>query len=211
MNTSKQEFLSALLDDEAGSFEQRRLLDELKQDKELGQTLSRYALIGEAMRTKTTVAAKKSLLDGIHAELYDEPAFNVEPIQLPLPAANQEPARANRPAKRAPVWRYALAASALMAVVGGVWVIQNQNSQSHFETLAQLPSAAVQPALMKANPQPTTVASTETAGKEQSITNSRLDPQTREMIKMYMAQHVKYASTTAIVPSVRAVSNSDDY
>ena len=50
MNTSKTEFLSALLDDEAGEFEQRRLLDELNKDAELGQTLSRYALMAEVMR-----------------------------------------------------------------------------------------------------------------------------------------------------------------
>ena len=50
MNTSKTEFLSALLDDEAGEFEQRRLLNELNKDAELGQTLSRYALMGEVMR-----------------------------------------------------------------------------------------------------------------------------------------------------------------
>ena len=51
MNTSKNEFLSSLLDDEAGDFEKRRLLDELTKDDELAQTFTRYALMGEVMRT----------------------------------------------------------------------------------------------------------------------------------------------------------------
>ncbi|WP_020393902.1 sigma-E factor negative regulatory protein [Thiolinea disciformis] len=210
MNTSKHEFLSALLDDEVGSFEQRRLLDELKQDHELGQAFSRYALIGEAMRSKKTIVAKRSLLDGIHAELYDEPALKVEPIKLP---AAKESAAARAAVKRAPIWRYAMAASAVLALVGGIWVIQQQNNAQQQATLAQVPATpTVKPAVIKGEPQPALAASTvRESNKDQQIANNRLDPQTREMIKMYMAQHVKYASTTAIVPSVRAVSNSDDY
>ena len=54
MNVTKHELLSALLDDEAGEFERRRLLSELQQDQELSSTWQRYALTGELLRNKKT-------------------------------------------------------------------------------------------------------------------------------------------------------------
>jgi len=67
---SLTEHLSALLDDEAGSFEQRRVLDELGSDEDLRQKLSSYALIGEVMRTaETTATANSDFLAGIHSKI----------------------------------------------------------------------------------------------------------------------------------------------
>lgn len=57
--------------------EQRRLLDELSKDAELGNTFSRYALIGEVMRSKAKpVVASKDFLANIHAGLADEPVYD---------------------------------------------------------------------------------------------------------------------------------------
>ncbi len=46
---SLAEHLSSVLDDEAGSFEQRRVLDELKSSEDLNNKLSHFAFIGESM------------------------------------------------------------------------------------------------------------------------------------------------------------------
>lgn len=51
---SLNEHLSALLDDESGAFEERRVLDELKSDTALSTKLANYALIGETMRAGET-------------------------------------------------------------------------------------------------------------------------------------------------------------
>ncbi len=86
-------------------------------------------------------------------------------------------------------------AAAVVAVVGGTLLLNQPSQQT--EVVA---SAPIQPAdlVQLAQAQPIRSA-------------NQLDPQSRDVLKQYVAQHVKYASTTAIVPSVRAVSYSNDY
>lgn len=50
MTANKYEHLSALVDDEAGEFEGRRLVEELSKNAEVRARWARYHLIGEAMR-----------------------------------------------------------------------------------------------------------------------------------------------------------------
>ena len=77
MNTSKHEFLSAWLDDETGTFEQRRIVDELHKDEALAHTMSRYALMVELMRKPeaTPVITANAFLSRMQLALEDEPAY----------------------------------------------------------------------------------------------------------------------------------------
>lgn len=205
MNASKEECLSAVLDDAADGIERKSILNVLREDAELGNTLSRYALIGEVMRSSTKpVVVKTDFLAGIHAGLEDEPVYDEKVIDLAshpkLKRDTQEPViprsqQLNRPKKQV-YMKFGLAtAAAVVAVVGGTLLL-NQPSQKT-EVIA---SAPIQPAdlVQLAQAQPIRSA-------------NQLDPQSRDVLKQYVAQHVKYASTTAIVPSVRAVSYSNDY
>lgn len=194
MNASKEEFLSALLDDEAGKFEQYRLLDELSKNAELGNTFSRYALIGEIMRSNVKpVVAGKDFLAGIHAGLEDEPVYDEKVIDLASRTA-KTPAKSSSSNQRY-VKFGAAAAVAVAAVVGGTIFLQQPSHQA--EVLATVP---IQPAALVQLAQAQPIRSA-----------NQLDPQRRDVLKQYVAQHVKYASTTSIVPSVRAVSYSNDY
>lgn len=73
MNTNKHEYLSAVIDGEAGKFEQRRILDELKKDTDLQSTFSHYALIGEVMREgDPSVVIKPDFLASVQNRLLVE-------------------------------------------------------------------------------------------------------------------------------------------
>ncbi|HPY41303.1 MAG TPA: hypothetical protein PLM98_12355, partial [Thiolinea sp.] len=88
------------------------------------------------------------------------------------------------------------AAVAAVAVVGGTLLIKPSTPQPEAVAVA----APIQPAALVQLAQAKPIRSA-----------NQLDPQSRDVLKQYVAQHVKYASTTAIVPSVRAVSYSNDY
>lgn len=195
MNASKEEFLSALLDDEAGNFEQRRLLDELSKDADLGDTFSRYALIGEVMRSNTKpVVARKDFLASIHAGLEDEPVYDAKVVEL---SARTASAVVKTPNSQQRYMKFGMAAAvAAVAVVGGTMLLKQPSTQS-----AKLAATA-----------PTQAAALVQLAQAKPVRSAnQLDPQSRDVLKQYVAQHVKYASTTAIVPSVRAVSYSNDY
>ncbi|SIT65903.1 sigma-E factor negative regulatory protein RseA [Ectothiorhodosinus mongolicus] len=72
MSVSKEERLSALIDGEAGAFEQRRLMDELQHDAELRGRYSRYHLMGDVMRGARW-QADTDLSARIQAAMADEP------------------------------------------------------------------------------------------------------------------------------------------
>ncbi len=192
MNTSKTEFLSALLDDETGEFEQRRLLDELKKDDELGDTLSRYAFIGEAMRAGNSgqrMGNGTSLLSRIQAELDDEPVYT-----LPVVSAKPHKTYSYR------TLGMGMAAAVAVVAVGGVLFLQQPHPSDKQASVAVVPASA--PAVQA-------LASAEEVDvRIRQI--GQIDPQTRDVLKQYVAQHVKYASTTAIAPSIRAVSYANE-
>jgi sigma-E factor negative regulatory protein RseA len=195
MNTSKEEFLSALLDDESGEFERRRLLDELKKDDALGQTLSRYAFIGETMRASKgqPMGQGVSLLSRIQEELADEPAYVQDNI-IAMPAAAK---KATASPSRVQAYRWfgmGMAATVAAVAVGGL-LFFNQPTTPNAQMAATLPAAAS-----------TLVADADT--RIQQV--GRVDPQTRDILKQYVEKHVKYASTTVIAPSIRAASYAND-
>jgi sigma-E factor negative regulatory protein RseA len=197
MNASKEEFLSALLDDEADNFGQRRLLDELSKDADLENTFSRYALIGEVMRSNTkstVVVARKDFLAGIQLGLEDEPVYDEKVVEFARPAIKADVKLPNMNQRYV---KYGMAAAvAAVAVVSGTMLLKKPSPTPEALAAAQ----PIQPAALVQLAQAAPIRSA-----------NQLDPQSRDVLKQYVAQHVKYASTTAIVPSVRAVSYSNDY
>lgn len=196
MNTIKEELLSAFLDDESGEFERRRLLDELKKDDEMGETLSRYAFIGETMRAGKGQAMGQgvSLLSRIQDELADEPAYTQDNVvQLPVRATSS----------KVHSYRWlgmGMAATVAAVAVGGVL----------FFTQPDKPNAQMAAALPAAETVTTTVVADASSTDVRIQQVGRIDPQARDILKQYVAQHVKYASTTVIAPSIRAVSYAND-
>ena len=133
-NVSLNEHLSALLDDEAGAFEQRRILDELtindSANQALSQKLASYSLIGESMRSAsssdTTIIADSSFLANIHAQIDAEPEYD----QVQLKEENTTQPAANNKSWLRPVGGFALAASVAAIAVIGVQNYQQTNASS---------------------------------------------------------------------------------
>ncbi|MCG5509390.1 sigma-E factor negative regulatory protein [Ectothiorhodospira lacustris] len=73
MTTTKEERLSALVDDEAEAFESRRLLDELAKNPEDLARWGRYHLIGDVMRGNLDRTAPPDFSARIMAAVAEEP------------------------------------------------------------------------------------------------------------------------------------------
>ncbi|MCK5812681.1 MAG: sigma-E factor negative regulatory protein [Cocleimonas sp.] len=185
MSTTITEHLSAVLDGEAGEFEQRRLLDELGKDNDLQASLACYALIGETMRDeKQSSIAGSSFLQGIHDEIKAEPEYShVEVTEKKV-------------SNGSPVWIRPLTGFAMAASVAAIAFIGLQSSVT-------LTGNTATP-LVVANQQ---VKATSTM----VATTSYPDARTRTLYKRYMDSHAKYDATTPMMPSVRVVSYNADY
>jgi sigma-E factor negative regulatory protein RseA len=182
------------------------LLDELRKDDELGQTFSRYALIGEAMRSGANgqrLGQGSSLLSRIQAELEEEPAYNQ--IVLATPASKNT---------RSYKMGMGIAATvATVAVCGWLFTQGLADKATASQQVASAPATTVQtvaslpvPAVQTPPANEVQVAEVDTRIRQ----IGRVDSQTRDILKQYVAQHVKYASTTAIAPSIRAVAYSNE-
>jgi len=186
MSTTITEHLSAVLDGEAGDFEQRRLLDELGKDNNLQTSLACYALIGETMRDeKQATIAESSFLKGIHDKIDAEPEYSQ--VQI-----NKKKVNNSKPTWIRPVAGFAMAAS-----VAAIAVIGIQSSL----TLTGNSNPPI------ASNQPLESALTKVA----NAYNNYPDKKTHARYTRYLDSHAQYASTTPLMPSVRVVSYNATY
>lgn len=234
MKTNQNEFVSAILDDEAGAFERRRLLGELCDDAELGKTLNRYSLVGEAMRSQQkTIVDSGSFLAGIQAQLEDEPVYN----DVLVPAATNDVVQgqqgqgagqsgndsggqpsgtvsAKQPWYRDNTARYAMAASVAVAALAGVILVQNTGSSPDIPETMATTEVPVVKSVAVADAETTAagnnimmVASKPVTGSNRmTLANANLGQQTADTLKQYVTLHMQYRSSNGIAPSIQAVS-----
>jgi len=234
-SVSLNEHLSALLDDEAGSFEQRRLLDELtstdsEANNELRDKLASYSLIGESMRSAsapdTTVITSGSFLAGIHEQIEAEEQF--DSIQL----EEAKPVAANSSSWLKPAGGFAVAASVAAMAVIGVQNYQQSNSLGQppviaSNTIIEAPAIAPKEQLSVAEMDSATVVSAadiiqKTDENSIAMANvkdsveaaidkeySHADARTRSLLKRYVDSHIQFATHSTFVPSVRVIAYSD--
>lgn len=196
---SLTEHLSALLDNEAGSFEQRRVLDELESNSDLREKLSSYALIGEAMRTtEATVTADSGFLAGIHSQIESEDEYHH--IQLDKAANDKHSSSWLRP-----VGGFALAASVAAVAFFGFQNFQQNNSNIIDAGLTTAENTA--PSSSDLTEEKMATASVAQMDSENRVNvYQQADVRTRMLLKRYVDSHMQYASNTAFVPSVRVIA-----
>lgn len=211
-SVSLTEHLSALLDDEAGSFEQRRVLDELKHDDDLCKNLSRYALIGESMRSNQPVAiAGTRFLAGIHEKIDAEAVYHDVKLVEPTKPANDS----NQSSWFRPMGGFALAAS-----VAAVSLLGVQNYQLTKQKNAAVETIAATQTMQKEQLAQAEMDSTQpvSSAKTAVATNTKVNDgnqykqasaHARSFLKRYVDSHVQYASTSTFVPSVRVIAYAD--
>lgn len=198
---SLTEHLSAVLDGEAGDFEQRRVLDELGSDDALREKLSSFSLIGEVMRSgaAANVVTGTSFLDGIHEKINSEDEYHQ--VQLIDAQAKEE---SHSKSWLRPASGFAMAASvAAIAVIG----VQNYQQSSPDVVVASKNDSMVLP--KKAL---TSVADQIQVDDDIAVIASsyrKADNRTRLLLKRYVDSHMKQASMSAFVPSVRVIAYTD--
>ncbi len=205
---SLAEHLSSVLDDEAGSFEQRRVLDELKSSEDLSKKLSHFALIGESMRsTNPATVAGPSFLESIHEKITSEDEYH--DVQI------HDSTSANDVAHQQSSWIRPVGGFALVAIaVMGIQNFQLNNQLAEQATtlaatqtvLTDIQTAAVTviPAVELA-PTKNTQADEKQNKQEYKLANAHA----RSFLKRYVDSHVQYASTSTFVPSVRVIAYAD--
>ena len=208
------EHLSALLDDEAGGFEQRRVLDELSSDASLRQKLSSYALIGEAMRSENVHIARSDFLLSIHNQINDEEEYHHIEIESQAVQSSRSWLR--------PIGGFAMAASVAAIALLGFQNYQLQNNQQPLQTLAsantsgvntkqpktQLTAAEMNAAKVVSAADMVAANDTKDDANRDSVTYQQADASTRSYLKRYVDSHMQYAPR-AFVPSVRVIAYAD--
>jgi len=210
------EHLSALLDDEAGGFEQRRVLDELSSNASLRQKLSSYALIGETMRSENVHIARSDFLSSIHDQINDEEEYHHIEI-------GSQAVQSSRSWLR-PVGGFAMAASVAAIALLGFQNYQLQNNQQPLHTLAsantssvnintkqpktQLTAAEMKAAKVVSAADMVAANDTKEDANQDSVTYQQADASTRSYLKRYVDSHMQYAPR-AFVPSVRVIAYAD--
>ncbi len=224
---SLAEHLSTMLDDEAGSFEQRRVLDELTSSnnasnnsgRELSEKLSHYALIGESMRsTNPATVAGPSFLASIHDKIAEEDQYHN--VQLQDLAANdgvnQQSSKSSSVLR--PIGGFALAASFAAVAFMGVQNYQLGNQLAEKSaTIVAYSEAAKNRKMAQIGNQTAVVGSVEKlapADSENIINQNKkvykqANAHARSFLKRYVDSHVQYASASTFVPSVRVIAYAD--
>ena len=207
--TSLTEHMSALLDDEAGSFEERRVLDELKTDQDLSKKLANFALIGETMRAgeaqQPTLLVGSTFLDSIHQQIEQEDEFNDVIL-------NQDQAKQSNISSQAK--------TSMFKPIGGFAVAASFGALAFFglQNVGVLETPAKQPANIVDKSGPTAIVGTapikdSTDSQSVAFVNDEYveaDAQTRSMLKRYVDSHMQYASSSTFVPSVRVIAFTDN-
>lgn len=212
------EHLSALLDDETGSFEQKRILDELKTSEPLRRKLSSYTLIGETMRLgeldKKVVCASADFLSGIHAKIKKEDQY--DEIQVGAHLQSQAGITASSKSWLRPVGGFALAASVAAVAVIGFQNFNSLNSEG-IETASSNSSPLQSIALnqhkehLSENEMRAAIeVPADTLVENNTEQYQQANLQARSLLKRFVDSHMQYASTAAFVPSVRAIAYADN-
>ncbi len=228
------EYLSALLDGEAGEFEQRRVLDELKSSDSLCNKLSTYALIGEAMRSSSSMDTPvlnrdSNFLVNIHARIEEEEQYNE--VQLKR-ADNTQTQATHSPSWLKPMGGFALAASVAAVAVLGFQNFQQSgllsesmvaaNGSNSKAMIAQrdhlseseMVAATRVPASTLVSTAPEKIGADDVSAKNATRGGTQeyvqADTQTRSLLKRYVDSHMQYASTAVFVPSVRVIAYTDN-
>jgi len=206
----KNEHLSAVFDDEAGAFEQRRLLDELEKDEELKQSWSNYALIGDVMREPAKASvADPEFLSSMQLRLEEEDAYSHVIVKTSQ--------------KKKASWLQPASGIAIAATVAAISVFSMQtymntgNEQDSNLQVAQAPLSddTAAPVITKAvvtqfvpvaatTPIVTDTVVASTTIKQQPISNAALDERTK--MQRYLASHIRNASRKTIAPTLRMIS-----
>lgn len=214
--TSLNEYLSAVLDDEAESFEQTKVLDELRNGEELRQKVSSYSLIGETMRagSASVVIADSSFLTGVHDKILSEEEYsNITLIKKPEAATPEIKANTNNWLK--PIGGFAMAASLAAVVFIGFQSYQSTDDATLVTTALDNGAASSKTILVANNAE---LSTPNPAHQEQIISDDiasiatsyrHADNKTRMLLKKYVDRHMKHASLSAFVPSVRTIAYTD--
>jgi len=200
---SLTEYLSAVLDGEAGGFEERRVLDELKSNNELQHKLFTYSLIGETMRSDdSSVTATTNFLAEIHQKISTEDEYH----HVNIVTSSKE--------KTSSSWLKPVGGLALAASVAAISIIGFQNfqqtSQNGFVTASNDNAASI--LLGNSNIKASQIANSDSQTNDKLVVPDlykQADNRTRLLLKRFVDSHLQQASNSAFVPSVRVIAYAD--
>jgi sigma-E factor negative regulatory protein RseA len=183
MNDDRYEAYSALLDGEAKSLEEKRLLSELADDPQSRARLGRYSMIAEGLRGEPVRVDALSVVDAVREQLQREPVI-LAPPQHSKPV---------RPGWWQPAAGIAIAASVALVAVGLMPRLLSESPEAGSSPVQVVGIPATQPVLVSA------------PGSHWSQSG----PEQESRLNRYLAEHNEFAtqgSLPGIVPYATFVS-----
>jgi sigma-E factor negative regulatory protein RseA len=187
MTVTKNERLSALVDDEADDFECRRLLDELGRNPDDLTRWERYHLIGDAVRGGLRRSANAGFAAGVMARIAHEP--------VPAPVIRTMGQRLVKPTAG-----LAMAASVAVAVLVGVVNVTGTPDADTPAVAEAGPAAA--PAVARG-----VQVSDATVATATPLAPPALEPMDASDARLhsYIVNHAEHAAGRGLMPYVRVV------
>ncbi len=213
MSVKKEEHVSALVDDEAGLFESRRLVDEVLRNDAERARWARYHLIGEAMRGGLPKVVDSGFANRVMREVDAEPALHVDhPVDF---------SRAHSRWMR-PVAGFAMAASvavvSVLAIQSMMGPGQQVGSDGLVETTVPISEdlQVVVDATARGIESPTPVVALESPAvaplEVVTITETPPPPAasapTNPRLTSYIVNHSEHAAAQGMMPRVRLVGHA---
>lgn len=199
MTTTKNEYLSALVDDETEGFETRRMLDELGRNPEDMALWGRYHLIGDAIRGGVGRSASDDFASRVSAAIAAEPALDVASPAVPGRSLFK------------PAAGFAMAASVAVAVLVGVMNLggtpENVTPAPALAERATLPAPAAE-GVVRVSEGERLAAGITPAPREPVAQSTRVmsrieSPDAR--LNSFIVNHAEHAAGRGLMPYVRVV------
>ena len=215
---TKEEYLSAFVDGEAGSFEQHRICDQLLTDEAMREKLSSFALIGEAVRNRSqdeTSVAGASFLSEIQDAIANEEPMSIDEEDSSVIAQGTILPKKKRFIPKQATG-YAIAASvAAVAAISFQNYINTPSQGEQFASAAKPAETVVRTSSLLPSVPTARVNKVKKVNNDDSYFIAAAykapDVKTKDMIDKYVAHHLQYASTSTLMPRVRAVSYKTDF
>lgn len=211
---TKEEYLSAFVDGEAGSFEQHRICDQLATDEAMREKLSSFSLIGESIRNRSqteSVIASPAFLAGIQDALADDEPLVMGHNDSTVISLDAAKAKKSAAPKRAVGFAVAASVAAVAAISFQNYSSPEPELDQQQQTLASIEASANKVQLSAVIPSIKLAKAVDPKEYFAATSYKAPDAEMRGLMDKYVAHHLQYASSSTLMPRVRAVSYSTDF
>jgi len=201
-DNSRQQQLSAILDDDLDQQELNEFMQDLKRDPGAdAESVKRYQLMGDALRDELNAASFMDISAAVHRAVDQEPEFQT--VSSPVAAKKRSKSRLDLSAWIKPLTGMAIAASVAMVTVVSFKSIETNSANNSSQVVAEANVEIKKSTIVPVNP--AIASQVRLASTAESKTKAQLQA---KQLGDYMMRHSNSAGQSTMhgmVPYVRTV------